>query len=245
MSFLGLASYYMQNLKHFAIHTGSLYIIFDQQTVFERKQVRIQEYKKIKYALTNKPLLLTPDWKLPFKLYIINACNEGLGSALHQVRTVNDKTYEGPICIISRQINITEARYGASQMECLCPVWDLEKLNYYIYGSVFEVIADCNSMISLLKIKAPGRHMLKWQIFIQEYTGNMTIVHKSENIPNNADVLRRWALLNTPDSPSYVPENSEPQIKIEGIKITDVGTDLLKEARERYTCERLKRCSHG
>ncbi|MBW0542682.1 hypothetical protein O181_082397, partial [Austropuccinia psidii MF-1] len=78
-----------------------------------------------------------PDWKLPFKLYI-DACGEGLGAALHQVQTVNDKPYEGPICFISRQIKPTEARYGASQMECLCLVWALEKLHYYLDGSFFE-----------------------------------------------------------------------------------------------------------
>ncbi|MBW0512918.1 hypothetical protein O181_052633 [Austropuccinia psidii MF-1] len=115
MSFLGFASYYRQHLKDFEIHSKSLYIIFDQQTVFEMTQERIQAYAKIKYALTNAPLLLMPDWKLTFKLYI-DACGEVLGAALHQVQIVNDNHYEGPICFISRQIKPTEARYGASQM---------------------------------------------------------------------------------------------------------------------------------
>ncbi|MBW0524870.1 hypothetical protein O181_064585 [Austropuccinia psidii MF-1] len=42
MSFLGLASYYRKHLKDFAIHARSLYIICDQQTVFEMTQERIQ-----------------------------------------------------------------------------------------------------------------------------------------------------------------------------------------------------------
>ncbi|MBW0553873.1 hypothetical protein O181_093588 [Austropuccinia psidii MF-1] len=135
MSFLGFASYYRQHLKDFAIHARSLYRICDQQTVFEMTQERIQAYDKIKYALTNAPLLLMPDWKLPFKLYI-DACGEGLGASLHQVKIVNDKPYEGPSCFISRQIKPTKTRYGASQMECLL-LWALEKLYYYLDGSVF------------------------------------------------------------------------------------------------------------
>ncbi|MBW0546296.1 hypothetical protein O181_086011 [Austropuccinia psidii MF-1] len=118
ISFLGFASYYRQHCKDFAIHARSLYRICDQQTVFERTQESIQAYEKIRYALTNAPLLLIPDWKLPFKLYI-DVCGEGLGAALHQVQIVNDKPYEGPVCFISRQIKPTEARYGASQIECL------------------------------------------------------------------------------------------------------------------------------
>ncbi|MBW0581224.1 hypothetical protein O181_120939 [Austropuccinia psidii MF-1] len=61
MSFLGLASYYRQHLKDFAIHARSLYRICDQQTVFEIKQERIQAYEKIRHAMTNAPLLLMPD----------------------------------------------------------------------------------------------------------------------------------------------------------------------------------------
>ncbi|MBW0470694.1 hypothetical protein O181_010409 [Austropuccinia psidii MF-1] len=121
MSFLGFSSYYRQHLKDFSIHAKSLYRICDQQTVFEITQERIQAYEKIKYSLTDVPLLLIPDWKLPFKLYI-DACGEGLVADLHQVQIVNDKPYEGPISFISRQVKLTEARYGASKMELLCLV---------------------------------------------------------------------------------------------------------------------------
>ncbi|MBW0528615.1 hypothetical protein O181_068330 [Austropuccinia psidii MF-1] len=167
------------------------------------------------------------------KLYIY-ACGEGLGAALHQVQTVNDKPYEGPICFISRQIKPTEARYGSSQMECLCLVWALEKLHYYLDGSVFEVITDFNAMKSLLNMKTPNRHMLRWQIAIQVYRGNMTIVHKAGNIHQNSDVLSRWALPNTPDNPAYFPTGAEPQIPIEGINITDFGTEFFEEVRDSY-----------
>ncbi|MBW0565108.1 hypothetical protein O181_104823 [Austropuccinia psidii MF-1] len=179
MSLLGFASYYRKHLKDFAIHARLLYRICDQQTVFEMTRERIQAYDKIKYALTNAPLLWMPDWKLAFKLYI-DAWGEGLGAALHQVQIVNGKPYEGPICLISRQIKPTEGRYGASQMECLCLVWALEKLHYYLDGSVFEVITECNAVKSFLNMKSPNRHMLRWQIAIQEYRGNMTIVRRLE-----------------------------------------------------------------
>ncbi|MBW0531976.1 hypothetical protein O181_071691 [Austropuccinia psidii MF-1] len=113
-------------------------------------------------------------------------------------------------------------------MECLFLVWALEKLHYYLDGSVFEVITDCNGVKSLHNMKTPNRHMLRWQIAIQEYRGNMTIVHKAGNILKNSDVLNRLALANTPDNPAYVPLEAEPQIPIEGINITDIGTELLE-----------------
>ncbi|MBW0508650.1 hypothetical protein O181_048365 [Austropuccinia psidii MF-1] len=123
-------------------------------------------------------------------------------------------------------------------MECLCLVWALEKLHYYLDGSVFELITDCNAVKSLLSMKTPNRHILRWQIAIQEYRGNMTIVHKAGNIHKNADGLSRWALPNTPDNPAYVPTGEEPQIPIEGINITDVGTEFFEEVRDSYKLDR-------
>ncbi|MBW0537651.1 hypothetical protein O181_077366 [Austropuccinia psidii MF-1] len=63
----------------------------------------------------------------------------------------------------------------------------------------------------------------------------MTIVHKAPNIHKDADGLRRLELANTPYNPAYVPLEEEPQIPIEGINITDNGTELLEEVRESYT----------
>ncbi|MBW0493967.1 hypothetical protein O181_033682 [Austropuccinia psidii MF-1] len=119
-------------------------------------------------------------------------------------------------------------------MEGLYLVWELEKLHYYLDGSVFEVITDCNAVKSLLNMKTPNRHILRWQISIQEYRGNMTIVHKAGKIHKNADGLSMWALANTPDNPAYVPLEAETQIPIEGINITDIGTELFEGVRESY-----------
>ncbi|MBW0514797.1 hypothetical protein O181_054512 [Austropuccinia psidii MF-1] len=113
MSFLGFSSYYRKHLKDFTILVKSLYRICDKQTVFEMTQERIKAYEKIKKALTEAPLLLIPDCNIPFKFYIY-ACEDGLGAALNQVQTIDDKPTEGPVCYISGQIKPTEARYGAS-----------------------------------------------------------------------------------------------------------------------------------
>ncbi|MBW0541250.1 hypothetical protein O181_080965 [Austropuccinia psidii MF-1] len=76
--------------------------------------------------------------------------------------------------------------------------------------------------------------MLRWQIAIQEYGGNMTIAHKSGYIHKNADGLSRWALANTPDNPAYVALEAEPQIPNERINITAIGTEFFSEVRESY-----------
>ncbi|MBW0519734.1 hypothetical protein O181_059449 [Austropuccinia psidii MF-1] len=94
MSFLGFASYYRKHLNDFSILAKSLYKICDQQTVFEMKQRRIKAYEKIRRALPEAPLLLMPNWNIPFKLYI-DGFGYGLGASLHQVQIIDDKPTEG------------------------------------------------------------------------------------------------------------------------------------------------------
>ncbi|MBW0563856.1 hypothetical protein O181_103571, partial [Austropuccinia psidii MF-1] len=118
LSFIVFASYYRQHLKEFVILDKSLYRICDQQKVFEMTQKRIKAYEKIRKALTDATLLLIPDWIIRLKWYI-DACGDGLGESLHQVQIIDDKPTEVPVCYISRHIKQTEARYSASQMECL------------------------------------------------------------------------------------------------------------------------------
>ncbi|MBW0469835.1 hypothetical protein O181_009550 [Austropuccinia psidii MF-1] len=61
----------------------------------------------------------------------------------------------------------------------------------------------------------------------------MTIVHKAWNIHKNSDGLDRLALPNKPDNPAYFTANAEPRIPIEGINITDVGTEFFDEGKIR------------
>ncbi|MBW0591886.1 hypothetical protein O181_131601 [Austropuccinia psidii MF-1] len=80
--------------------------------------------------------------------------------------------------------------------------------------------------------------MLRWQIAIQEYRGNMTIAHKDGNIHKNADGMSRWQLPNNIDNPAYVPEEASPQIPIEAISVADLNTTFFEEVRSSYTRDR-------
>ncbi|MBW0529648.1 hypothetical protein O181_069363 [Austropuccinia psidii MF-1] len=194
----------------------------------------VKAFEYLRQAFTTASLLLMPDFKLPFKIYI-DSSGDGLGAALHKVQIINDKPVEGPICFISRQIKPTEARYGTSKREILCLVWALEMLNYFLEGCVFEVITDCIAVKSLLNMKTPKSTLIRWQIGIQEYRGNMTIVHKDVNIHKNADELSRWPLPNNINNPAYVPEEASPQISIAGISVTNLNTTFFEKVRNSYT----------
>ncbi|MBW0471551.1 hypothetical protein O181_011266 [Austropuccinia psidii MF-1] len=74
-----------------------------------------------------------------------------------------------------------------------------------------------------------SRHMLRWQIAIQEYRGNMTIVHKYGNIHENENGMSIWPLPKNIDNPAYVPERASPQIPIEVISVTNLNETFFDE----------------
>ncbi|MBW0586542.1 hypothetical protein O181_126257 [Austropuccinia psidii MF-1] len=77
--------------------------------------------------------------------------------------------------------------------------------------------------------------MLRFQIAMQEYRGNITIGHKSGNIHRNAVGLSRWALENLPENPEWVPQEKD---HIEGICVTDIWTEFFNQVKESYKVDK-------
>ncbi|MBW0514473.1 hypothetical protein O181_054188 [Austropuccinia psidii MF-1] len=84
-SFLGFAVYYRKNIIDFACIARPLYKLCDKDTVFEMTVDTVKAFESLRQALNTAPLLLMPDFKLPFKLYI-DASGDGLGASLHKVQ---------------------------------------------------------------------------------------------------------------------------------------------------------------
>ncbi|MBW0523747.1 hypothetical protein O181_063462 [Austropuccinia psidii MF-1] len=160
-SFLGFASYYRSHIKTFAHIVSSLYKLCSKDVVFEITKERRDAYERIKYELTNAPVLIFPDFELPLKLYVDAACSQDLGAALNQRQIVDGEPREGVKCYITG-------------------IWKIQK-------PVFEVYTDFTAVKSLLNMKTTNRHMLRWQIAIQEHKGNITIIYKEGKSHTNAD----------------------------------------------------------
>ncbi|MBW0487535.1 hypothetical protein O181_027250 [Austropuccinia psidii MF-1] len=114
---------------------------------------------------------------------------------------VDGEQREGVICYISRKLKDSEA-----QTECLSLVWAIKKLYFYLEEAVFGVYTNGTALKSLLNMDTNNIHMLRWQIAIQEYRGNMTIIYKEGRSHTNADGLSRWPRDNVISNPAYDPE---------------------------------------
>ncbi|MBW0540606.1 hypothetical protein O181_080321 [Austropuccinia psidii MF-1] len=155
-----------------------------------------------------------PDWNIPFKFYI-DECGDGLGKPYIKSKLLMTNLHRDQF--VTSQDKSNQHKPDIVQARLSAYVWHGHLRNYAIIlvSVFFEVITDCNAMKSLLNMKTPNRHMLRWQIAIREYRGENTIVHKAGNIHKSSDGLSRWELANTPDNPDYVPLEAEPHIPIE------------------------------
>ncbi|MBW0532270.1 hypothetical protein O181_071985 [Austropuccinia psidii MF-1] len=66
--FLGVASYYRNHTRNFAHIASSLFKLCLKAVVIEITKERRDAYERIKNELTNAPVLILPDFELPFKL---------------------------------------------------------------------------------------------------------------------------------------------------------------------------------
>ncbi|MBW0467004.1 hypothetical protein O181_006719 [Austropuccinia psidii MF-1] len=96
-SFLGFASHYRDYIKNIPHITSSLYKLCSKDVVFEITKERRDAYERIKYELTDAPVLILYDFELKLKLFIDSSCSQGLGAALHQRQIVDGEPREGGI----------------------------------------------------------------------------------------------------------------------------------------------------
>ncbi|MBW0481529.1 hypothetical protein O181_021244 [Austropuccinia psidii MF-1] len=74
------------------------------------------------------------------------------------------------------------------------------------FHQIAEVYTDYKAFKSLWMMKTTNRHMLRWQIAIQKYRGNMTIIYKEGKSHTITDGLSRWPIDNVKRNTAYYAE---------------------------------------
>jgi len=237
---LGFTGFHCSKVQNYSIIAAPLYDLLRKDTPYQWTIQRQKAFNDLKALLASSPVIKHPSESDPFRLYL-DACLEGLGGALYQIQ--NGK--EAAICFISRQLKESEKRYGATQLECLALVWALEKLHFYLDGAQFTIYTDCEAIRSLVNLKTPSRHMLRWQLAIQEYRNGMTLVHRAGKQNQIADALSRAALPNDTANPAAdltdeiekVSDNdlSDNYLPISSIMLLSIHNELFEFIKDSYS----------
>lgn len=109
-------------------------------------------------------------------------------------RTVHVDHKDRPVYFISRVLKSYEVNYTILELEMAAVVWAILKFQRYLDGSVFTVVTDHQSILSIAGSSSTtlyNARVDKWRMLLAPYMGQMTLVHRAGKIHGNADGLSR------------------------------------------------------
>nr|GEV11955.1 transposon Ty3-I Gag-Pol polyprotein [Tanacetum cinerariifolium] len=137
-----------------------------------------------KKKLTEAPILIAPNWDLPFKL-MCDAGDFAIGAVLGQ----RHKKHFKPIHYASKMINDAESNYTTIEKEMLAVVYAFKKFRSYLIMNKSIVHTDHSALKYLFAKKDAKAGLLRWVLLLQEFDFKVLDTKGAENLV--ADHLSR------------------------------------------------------
>lgn len=128
-------------------------------------------FEKIKEALMSAPILASPDYGLPYKIYTDASLVAG-AAVLTQVQDGVERV----IAYHSAKFSPTQRNYSATERECLAVLTGVEKFRPFIDGVEFTVVTDHASLKWLQNLKEPHGKLARWAVRLQAF--NIKFEHR-------------------------------------------------------------------
>nr|GFA78060.1 reverse transcriptase domain-containing protein [Tanacetum cinerariifolium] len=116
-SFLGHAGFYRRFIQDFLKIARPMTRLLEKDTQFFFSKECIEAFQTLKRKLTEAPILIGPDWDMPFEL-MYDASDFAIGAVLGQRQ---DKHFR-PIHYASKTITEAESNYTTTEKEMLAVV---------------------------------------------------------------------------------------------------------------------------
>ncbi|KAM1052512.1 hypothetical protein ACFX2C_000099 [Malus domestica] len=183
-SFLGHAGFYRRFIKDFSKITQPLYRLLQKEVAFEFNKKRETAFKTLKDMLTSAPIIMPPDWSLPFEL-MCDAFDYVIGDVLGQMRNKQPHV----IHYASRTLNDAQLNYSTIEKQLLAVVFALDKFRSYLLGTKVIVYSDHATLKYLLIKKEAKPRLIHWMLLLQKFNIEIRDKKGSENVV--ADHLSR------------------------------------------------------
>ncbi|CAN6575411.1 unnamed protein product [Malus baccata var. baccata] len=212
-SFLGHAGFYRRFMKDFSQISRPLCRLLQKDVSFDMNKECVVAFNKLKELLSTAPVIMPPDWSLPFEL-MCDASDYAVGAVLGQ--RVNKVPHV--IYYASRTLNDAQLNYSTTEKEFLAVVFALEKFRSYLIETKIIVFSDHAALKYLLTKKDAKPRLIRWILLLQEFDLEIKDKKGSENVV--ADHLSRLVHSNTEEDLIPLSE-SFPDEQLFSLKITD------------------------
>ncbi|GJZ11757.1 reverse transcriptase domain-containing protein [Tanacetum coccineum] len=144
-SFLGHAGFYRRFIQDFSKIARPMTHLLEKETPFVFSQDCIDAFETLKKKLTEAPILVVPDWNLPFEL-MCDASDFAIGAIVDTFKT---KHFQ-PIHYASKTMTEAQIHYTTTEKEMLAVVYAFEKFRPYLVLSKSIVYTDHSALKYLL-----------------------------------------------------------------------------------------------
>nr|GFB38694.1 reverse transcriptase domain-containing protein [Tanacetum cinerariifolium] len=151
-SFLGHAGFYRRFIQDFSKISRPMTHLFEKNTPFISSEDCIKAFQTLKKKLTEAPILIVPNWDLPFEL-MCDASDFAIGAVLGQCHEKHFK----PIHYASKTMNDAKSNYTTTEKEILAVVYAFEKFRSYLIMNKSIVHTDHSALKYLFAKKMPRR----------------------------------------------------------------------------------------
>nr|GEV28416.1 DNA-directed DNA polymerase [Tanacetum cinerariifolium] len=137
----------------------------------------VEAFQTLKIKLTEAPILIAPDWDMPFEL-MCDASDFAIGAVLGQRQ---DKHFR-PIHYASKTMTEAESNYTTTKKEMLAVVYAFEKFRSYLIKNKSIVYTDHFALKYLFVNKNSKARLLRWNLLLHEFTFKVIDTKGAENL---------------------------------------------------------------
>nr|GEW62494.1 reverse transcriptase domain-containing protein [Tanacetum cinerariifolium] len=183
-SFLGHAGFYRRFIQDFSKISRPMTHLLEKNTSFIFFEDCIKAFQTLKKKLTEAPILIAPNWDLPFEL-MCDASDFAIGAVLGQ----RHEKYFKLIHYASKTITDAESNYTTIEKEMLAVVYAFEKFRSYLIMNKSIVHTNHSALKYLFAKKDAKARLLRWVLLLQEFDFKVLDTKGAENLA--ADHLSR------------------------------------------------------
>nr|GEY71725.1 reverse transcriptase domain-containing protein [Tanacetum cinerariifolium] len=137
----------------------------------------VEAFQTLKKKLTEAPILIAPDWDLPFEL-MCDASDFAIGAILGQ----HHEKHFRPIHYASKTMTEAESHYITTNKEMLTVVYTFEKFRSYLILNKSIVYTDHSALKCLFAKKDSKAKLLRWILLLQEFKFKVIDTKGAENL---------------------------------------------------------------
>nr|GEZ41044.1 reverse transcriptase domain-containing protein [Tanacetum cinerariifolium] len=176
-SFLGHAGFYRRFIQDFSKISRPMTHLLEKNTSFIFFKDCIKAFQMLKKKLTEAPILITPNWDLPFEL-MCDASDFAIFAVLGQ----HHEKHFRPIHYASKTITDAESNYTTTEKEMLAVVYAFKKFRSNLIINKSIVHTDHSALKYLFAKKDAKARLLRWILLLQEFNIKVLDTKGAENL---------------------------------------------------------------